>query len=341
MKKLFIRYFLAILVICGQRQNSFSQTPLIQQKIEIKALKVSPSQNLISPPSLTPLKAIDLSTSLTKVPQETFVSESKLLGQITGITLGDYVHLNFKDENGKEHSFFCMDRSCDSILEPNKPTFPLYSLLTVHEVQRHIPESGSKEQIKRIENIMPVPISSKNHPCTLYSKLPHQIEGCQGEGCGLLTYHRNIKSIKLYEHPTTSLASTTELPICSELKNYKAFMQIQTLGRVLVMESTPELQSLGVSKGDVVPLINSISEGFVNVCVGNKEMMAYASTGASGSGAVEARVVVINDSIVEDWFQLSFQNKTYWALQSEAGEALMGYYGFSEEHKCAIDKVTP
>ena len=69
-------------------------------------------------------------------------------GKVAGIEQGDYVHLNFEDDEGETHSFFLSnDSSFQQMIEFPEKFTGREATLRWHTVVRDIPENGGKTEI--------------------------------------------------------------------------------------------------------------------------------------------------------------------------------------------------
>jgi len=108
----------------------------------------------------------------------------------------------------------------------------------------------------------------ENSKCSY--KIPQFIEGCEGEGCGLLSYDKSVRSVTIYKEPYINSEIVDHLKKCEVIKNFEVFMWIKKFGEAKVL--SPNLFKNTVSQNDLLKIRYPSGEGYYSACVKNKEM---------------------------------------------------------------------
>ncbi len=305
------------------------------EKIELK--KSEHIKNLIKPISLDSSKLDSLlKTELTQKDNETKVF---LTGSNTGsflkFQLGDYKHIVI-NSNGKEISFLCSNE-CE-ILEKLNDKEKSEVLVIWREVEKIVVQTNEKIKVKETTHIFYNSDKKTSfYPCHRFKKLPHLEKGCEGEACGILKYDKAIKSVDVFENAENNSKTIGHIKKCQKIERFESYTLLSELGWAEVLAPNRKLQKLGIQKGAIIQLTNSLGEGYLTACLGDHKIDAFEQ-GTEQLGDI-ANVKSLAHHKSEGWGKLKLPNKKH-GFVPERENFYMGYYNYEpallcpEDHPC-------
>jgi hypothetical protein len=175
----------------------------------------------------------------------------------------------------------------------------------------------NKQKLKNIENI-PIKINTNTSTNTIIDidynnkilsdyenskcsyEIPQFIEGCEGEGCGLLSYDKSIKPVTIYKEPNINSEVVDRLKKCEVIKNFKIYMWIKKFGEAKIL--SPNLFENTVIQNDLIKVRYYSGEGYYSACVKNKEIIVADKFVADKEFPT---VDFISNPVVEGWVRLT------------------------------------
>jgi hypothetical protein len=303
------------------------------KKIEIK--KIKPIQSIKLNTIKLDIKPINLNSDLGKLlkkENQKIKNEPKVLrtgyfsGKFEKLTWGDYQHLKITID-GKTKSLWCW-KGCEKLEKlNNKPDV----IVLWREVESFVSEAG--EKVKRIETTN-VYVGKKLRSCSIHKKFPHLSKGCEGEACGFLKYNKATKKVDAYEKANLSSKVVGTLKRCDKIEKFDTFIALESYGLAEVITPNEQLNKFGVSKGDIISVVKSLGEGYLEACVGHNIIDAVDS-GTDPYGK-QANVKVLQYNKAESWVKLMLPSGQFGFIPEDKN-FYMGYYGYSPEYLCPED----
>jgi hypothetical protein len=329
--------FLLLSLISIELHSAEELKPL-PKKLEIKKIELKKIES-IQPFKLNTMKLnikpINLNADLGKLLEEenqkkkkepTILRTGHFTGQFEKLVWGDYQHLEIMVD-GKKKSLWCW-KGCEK-LEKLKNKSDVIVLW--REVESFIPEAG--ENVKRIETTNVI-VGKKLRSCSIHKKLPQLSKGCEGEACGFLKYNKSTKKVDAYENANVSSKVIGTLNRCDKIEKFETFIVLQNYGLAEVITPNDQLKKMGVSKGDIISVVKSLGEGYLDACV-DKNIIDAVDSGTDPYGK-QANLKVLQYNKSESWVKLKLPSGKFGFIPEDKG-FYMGYYGYSAEYLCPED----
>lgn len=180
---------------------------------------------------------------------------------------------------------------------------------------------------------VPQNASSEIHKCKKFEKFPVLLERCEGEMCGVIKYNKSLKTLSVYQNTSLASSKVDTLHKCEAIKDFKSLVKLRKLGRLIVLKPKKGLKKLNIQKNDIISMITYGGEGYLNACIGNKEIIVSVVDEKDVS-----HVKIISNPETEGWVKLTTpRNKTGFVLEKE--DFYMGYYNYEPSRLCSEDKL--
>lgn len=170
---------------------------------------------------------------------------------------------------------------------------------------------------------------AKKIPCDLFKKFPVLLNGCEGEGCGILNYDKSILNEKVFDHPNTK-KEIDQLKVCEPIKGFKPVIWLIKPGSAVVAKPSKTLKKMGVSKGDIITVISYEGEGIFSGCVKSKFVDI-----ADSSEISENLVKSISPPQTENWVEIETPRAKKGYIKDH--NFYMGHYSFDVSKLCGSD----
>ncbi|MBN22614.1 MAG: hypothetical protein CL678_15125 [Bdellovibrionaceae bacterium] len=274
-----------------------------------------------------------LKTEIKKKKNEVrIISIGSSIGKFIELQNGDYQHLSIHSE-GKETSFWCF-KGCD-VLEKLSNKEKIDVLVIWREVERFIPEANEKMKIKETTHVSYNSGKKKSfYPCRSDKKLPRLEKGCEGEGCGFLKYNKAIKTVSVFETASRKSKILGNIKRCEKIEGFEPYTLLSELGWVEVLKPNKQLKKIGVKKGSVIQLTESLGEGYLTACSGIHKIDAVDQRIEKSGDVAEVQTLIQHKS--EGWIKLKLKNgRSGYVPETE--NFYMGYHSYEPSQLCPED----